>query len=179
MAQKCRFFGAMPCYAEKPNVCQDGPGTNIGSTRPGTNIGNAQKEHCFCRHYGDSVQGRGTEMQSNNGADTKFFGAKNASFAFYLEHFIICQDRLGTDIQQTQKKTTTYTVFVFAGNAEARYYWHDLKALIDGRGNHPSIYQVLVKKERKTAGFGPSTVDLKNLMAIVSPRPARDKRRGR
>jgi beta-galactosidase/beta-glucuronidase len=27
------------------------------------------------------------------------------------------------------------------GNAEARYYWHDLKALIDGRGNHPSIYQ--------------------------------------
>ena len=27
------------------------------------------------------------------------------------------------------------------GNARARYYWHDLKALIDGRGNHPSIYQ--------------------------------------
>jgi len=111
--------------------------------------------------------------------DANVFGAKNAIFAFYLEHFIICQGRLGTDIQQTQKKTTTYTVFVFAGNAEARYYWHDLKALIDGRGNHPSIYQVLVKKERKTAGFGPSTVDLKNLMAIVSPRPARDKRRGR
>lgn len=45
------------------------------------------------QHYGDSVQGRGTMMQSNN------------------------------------------------GNARARYYWHDLKALIDGRGNHPSIYQ--------------------------------------
>ena len=54
--------------------------------------------HRYCQqdvvqHYGDSVQGRGTMMQSNN------------------------------------------------GNARARYYWHDLKALIDGRGNHPSIYQ--------------------------------------
>ena len=25
--------------------------------------------------------------------------------------------------------------------AEARYYWSDLKAMIDGRGNHPSIIQ--------------------------------------
>lgn len=34
-----------------------------------------------------------------------------------------------------------YMVCLGPGNAEARYYWHDLKALIDGRGNHPSIYQ--------------------------------------
>eukprot|EP01047_Picozoa_sp_COSAG01_P044194 COSAG01_NODE_3979_length_5471_cov_3.013217_4_plen_156_part_00 len=45
------------------------------------------------QHYGDSVQGRGTAMQSNN------------------------------------------------GNARARYYWHDLKALVDGRGSHPCIFQ--------------------------------------
>ena len=45
------------------------------------------------QHYGDSVQGRGTEMQSDN------------------------------------------------GNAHARYYWHDVKALIDGRGSHPCIFQ--------------------------------------
>jgi len=45
------------------------------------------------QHYGDGVQGPGTEYQSNN------------------------------------------------GGARARYYWQDLKALIDGRSNHPSIFQ--------------------------------------
>lgn len=28
------------------------------------------------------------------------------------------------------------------GLSQARYYWHDLRALVDGRGNHPSFYQI-------------------------------------
>ena len=45
------------------------------------------------QHYGDAVQGAGSEMQSDN------------------------------------------------GGAKARHYFHDLKALIDGRGSHPCIIQ--------------------------------------
>jgi hypothetical protein len=35
---------------------------------------------------------------------------------------------------------------------QARYYWHDLKAMVDGRGHHPSIIQFETFNEQDMAG---------------------------
>jgi beta-galactosidase/beta-glucuronidase len=41
--------------------------------------------------------------------------------------------------------------------AKPRYYWNDLKALLDGRGNHPCIFQWTLFNEADMIKSPPST----------------------
>ena len=90
------------------------------------------------QHYGDSVQGAGSEYQSNN------------------------------------------------GGAKARHYFHDLKALIDGRGSHPAIVQWdLFNEQDMVEDFNTSGVlrwvrahDPTRLIDVDSGGPANSDHRG-
>ena len=62
------------------------------------------------------------------------------------ERWYYAADRLGILVAQDMVQVYGYPWIQGHINnnhstAKARYYWNDLRALIDGRGNHPCIFQ--------------------------------------
>jgi hypothetical protein len=52
--------------------------------------------------------------------------------------------------------------------AEARYYWHDLKAMIDGVGNHPSIIQWETFNEGDMVSTTGLSINFHTLLKIIA-----------
>eukprot|EP01051_Picozoa_sp_SAG22_P008114 SAG22_NODE_601_length_8666_cov_7.089413_5_plen_669_part_00 len=73
-------------------------------------------------------------------------------------------DRLGIVVAQDMVQVYGYPwiqghINQNQSTAQPRYYWHDLKALIDGRGNHPCIIQwTLFNEADMVAKFDPAAV---------------------
>ena len=64
----------------------------------------------------------------------------------FRERWYYAADRLGVMVAQDMVQHYGYPWIQghINGNhstAEPSYYWHDLKALIEGRGNHPCIFR--------------------------------------